>query len=395
MFGHKVPAFSFGRLEQDDVTTPTPYDAAFAINPRLLGRTLAYSAGVAYALESIPAAILWHHLSWATTPNARGWCEVQPDAGGWFAYNLEDLADHLVFGTAQLRGARDRLEVMGLVLTERRGLPARLFWRLLDEGFAAMMRKQVLRKAQNTGAEIEEHRPAKIAEHSFIQSDSDKALRAPLAPAKAPRATKAKQAPLLPQATVTVEQVLRGDHDKASLMLAGPKAAHAHAICDCLLAEWARLWGKTRVTLTPERRRMWQRWISEQKTASEILKAIVGMTHDDGPADRSIHNDWPLVARNFDVWVGLYQKRAAVGAKPVWPKTSASSVPGCRLWKGVWIPVDHTPDQLDEERVAEGKQVFIIDDRTWADPAWDPSARIAQQVAKYGSTINQPVRRAP
>ena len=363
---------------------------------RRLGRTITYNTGVSRRLDSITAAILLSHLVWSSSPTGSGWTQCPPDAAGWFRYPLADLGRDIDLGRKAVLNARATLEARGVVETEQRGLPAVLFWRVVPEGFEALLSDIPKRDDQNApppvvpkgddtgspkGTTVDAERCTHTSSQSSKAEDKSRPVPLLLEPSEPPGATKP------PLVTVRPESLVAGAHDGVRLTrdLSGP----SFAVADGLLALWAKTWGKTRVAFTAERKKTWARWVAEGRTPSEMAKAIIGMTHDASPADRAVHNDWPLVARNFDTFVGLWESKAAKGLAPAWPKTSTSSVPGCRLWKGIWIPVGHQPDQLDEDRVTEGRQVFIVDDRNWADPAYDPSRRIAKQTAKYGP-INKP-----
>jgi hypothetical protein len=380
-------------------TTTTNYLTAM----RALGRTMTYSAGVARALDSIPAAVLLSQLVWSSTTNDFGRTPRDVDEEGWFSYRLPDLEDHLSLGSKQLRSARALLEERSIIETKQFGMPAQLYWRLVPAGIEALFGSLVVPKRQpfSVSKTADHEMPkrqtagAKTATHTFSKTvedqEEDAAQERPMLPQQQTKQD-ASQSTMFPKAVVTPDQVLRGEHDGTSLALTGKHAAAAQAIADALLQEWARVWGKARAQMTVERRKVWSRWAGEQRRPSDILRAIRGMAYDESPADRSIHNDWPLVARNFDAWVALFNSRTTAGAKPVWPKKS--SPPGCREWRGIWIPRDHVPDRIDEDRLAEGKQVFIIDDRNWADPTLRVGReRIAAQAARYGADINQPARK--
>lgn len=381
------------------MTTTTNYLTAM----RALGRTITYSAGVARALDSIPAAVLLSQLVWSSTTNDFGRAPRDVDDDGWFAYRLPDLEEHLVLGTKQIRNARAVLEERGIIETAQVGMPAQLRWRICPEGIDALFEQLggVPKRQDRSGRSASSDLPkgqtvaAKTATHTSSKTvedqEEDAAQERPTQPQQQTKQD-APQSTMFPKAVVTPDQILRGEHDGTSLALTGKHAAAAQAIADALLQEWARVWGKARAQMTVERRKAWSRWAGEQRRPSDILRAIRGMAYDESPADRSIHNDWPLVARNFDAWVAIFNARTLAGAKPVWPKKS--SPPGCREWRGIWIPLNHVPDRIDEDRLAEGKQVFIIDDRNWADPTLRGGReRIAAQAARYGTEINQPARK--
>ena len=359
--------------------------------PRTFGRFAGYHVGVADALGSIPAAILWHHLGWASTPNEAGWCTAPPDNEGWFACQLTDLASRLGFGVAQLRAARALLEEAGWVETQQRGLPARLLWRI-----AAVASQPDMRESQNWDAKIAsldaktaelgcENRKtlgAKIATHTFSKgfkresksgSDFEENQERPKAPAK-------PQVELLPRSAPTQASILAGQHDRVPIALGG-RNEHPDALplAEACVAAWGARWGHRRPVLSSERRKTWATWGREGRPPSEILKAILGMSHDDSPADRNLHHDWTHVARNFEKWVALYEEREGHVA-PRWPRRAAPA--GHHDWEGVYLPRS-APTDADRFCRANG-YVFVLDAAAWVDPLADTRGTITAHRAKWG-----------
>ena len=121
----------------------------------------------------------------------------------------------------------------------------------------------------------------------------------------------------VPAVQITRESILRGDHDAASLSLTRAGHQTAHAIAHAILKEWATLWGhREGMALTAPRRRAWTQMAHDGLKASHILKAVLGMAHDTGPADRDDAHELHLVARGAPRFIMLFEQ--AGSTPPRW-----------------------------------------------------------------------------
>ena len=124
-----------------------------------------------------------------------------------------------------------------------------------------------------------------------------------------------------------------------------------------LLALWALLWGKdpARTKWSAPRRKAWSAAMAEGWAPVDFARAIVGMTWDDW-ADRKKHCDWPLVVRQMDRWLELFDKHGP-SAAPLARKNS-------KTINGVVVPLDYRWTTEDDHGLAAG-MVFNFEKRTW------------------------------
>jgi hypothetical protein len=135
------------------------------VDMRRLGKVIAYDSGVASKLGSITAAILLRHLVYCGSPTEDGYIPLRPDEHGWMDVTIEKLGIALAMGEKQLNGAREDLEALGLIETVRRGIPARLFWRVMDDAvqqfLAGPHQDQIRQKGGTRTDETGEQAPPK------------------------------------------------------------------------------------------------------------------------------------------------------------------------------------------------------------------------------------------
>jgi hypothetical protein len=194
---------------------------------------------------------------------------------------------------------------------------------------------------------------------------------------------------LVPDEPIPISKILSGDFDQLSK--ADLKRAPGERLFRALQAAWEAHWKPHSSTTARDNRKQWNAWADLRKP-SEVARILHGMTLDDWEK-RDENCLWRYGEKRALAFLKLYQ-RHVVERVPV-PLKAVRGPPNCKLWKGMWIPQNYIPDHRDEDKIAEGTQVFIVDepDTPWADPSW-PAAqpRIAKQRAKYGD-INQPQRR--
>lgn len=364
---------------------------------RKMGHAIVFRANVAVALGSITAAVLWEQLGYLSTPSmaptTRGFCRCPADKDGWFEAPIDLVAGQCVLGETQLKTARTKLEEAGLLETRRRGLPPKLYWRLNDEALDRLL--NVLAATAPTASESEptnhpnrdsETTPPVAAEPtvSTVLQDSEKTMK-PSSEGKAKKPRPEAAAPVAaPAPTPTQASILSGAHDGCSLSLSKPEGA---ALADACLTAWAARWGmaRARVALTHQRRQSWAAWGAEKRLPSDILKAMLGMTHDTSKADRDQHHEWHLVATGFERFVKLYETCEGK-VKPRWPTgkaQSSSALHGFTEWEGVWLPRP-APTEADKLLRASG-YLFVVDTKEWVDPDGDPRGLIAAHQAVHAS----------
>lgn len=165
--------------------------------------------------------------------------------------------------------------------------------------------------------------------------------------------------------------------------------SHADLALDALCWFWRVEWGKPdRGVVSGVKRRFWTAWRRQAVPVSTIAKAIRGMRHDKYQA-RDRYCDWNYVDEQWERWLDLYD--GGPDGPFVWPKARAAR--GLRQWRGFQIPADYAPTPADERVAEQGRYVFLVDRREWADPADNPSGTIAAQDAKYGAGFNRPPER--
>lgn len=164
----------------------------------------------------------------------------------------------------------------------------------------------------------------------------------------------------------------------------------SEALCRAIF-QWGRtLWNmKVRDNVIPAAdRRQWRSWVLDRRKPSSIAAAVQGMSFDawEGRA-QSGATGFLYVERQWAKWLDLYDTHVTRG-QPA-PQKRASGPRGCVRWRRIWIPEDYRPTEYDAMKETEGRDVFILATRSWADPEYDPSGAIAKQRKELGP-INMP-----
>lgn len=185
----------------------------------------------------------------------------------------------------------------------------------------------------------------------------------------------------------TPETILAGGFDADNL---DDDRVLSEALCRAIF-QWSRkLWNmKIRDNVIPAAdRRQWRSWVIDRRKPSSIAAAVRGMSFDawEGRAQSGAIG-FLYVERQWAKWLDLYEAHVTKG-QPA-PAKRASGPRGCVRWRRIWIPEDYRPTEYDAAKETEGRDVFIIATRSWADPEYDPSRQIEKQRKELGA-VNLP-----
>lgn len=190
----------------------------------------------------------------------------------------------------------------------------------------------------------------------------------------------------------TPETILSGGYDE---MKVREDAALSEALCRALFQWSRRLWDlpvRDNVISAADRKQ-WRAWMADRRKPSVIAAAVRGMSFDswEGRAQAGAIG-FVYVERQWAKWLDLYEAHVTKG-QPA-PAKRASGPRGCVRWRRIWIPVDYRPTEYDAAKETEGRDVFIIATRSWADPEYDPSGQIEKQRKELGA-VNLPAGPMP
>lgn len=87
------------------------------------GRTISYKTDLAHMTGSVTAGLLLSQFWYWTNI-------LPPDREGWFYKTAEEMQSETGMGRTEAEGARKKLRDLGLVTEERRGVPAKLWYRI-------------------------------------------------------------------------------------------------------------------------------------------------------------------------------------------------------------------------------------------------------------------------
>lgn len=349
----------------------------------LTGPVIAYSGDLAAALDGDPIAALLACQIWFWT--AGGTREACQTADG--------IEATLGITERRQKRAREVLVARGWLReqTIRKGGRTRLVWTMSAAAIAADVAALEARRATKRQS-VEAERPD-VSSSTDQQNVSRRVTKRQ--PTGIQNVSLQEPQDLFKEQSkkaraFSVAEIAAGACDSLTrLDLLGPPGEGIYRALD---AAWRARW-RPRDTISANKlnRQQWDRWLKAARPPSSIARILIGMGFDDW-ADRPARATWNYADRHAERWLRLYDRHVVQGVPA--PQTAQQGPPGCHLWQGIWVPDGYHPDSLDADRVREGRQVFIIDDRKWADPSYDPSGRIAAQTAKYGP-INQPTRHAP
>ncbi len=187
-----------------------------------------------------------------------------------------------------------------------------------------------------------------------------------------------EQQSLLAAKPVTEEALLSGEFD--SMTARELSGSDGKRVLAGLIQVWRTHWNHPRAT--PDgHQKIWVAWVKAGNPPGDIAKAIIGMRHDESPADRNQHHGFSHVFRSMVRFCSLYESHHLSGVAPRWPKTT---VAGCAEWMGIFIPRDYEPTEIDKRFRTNGDHVFVISERQWVDPATDRKNLIQKHREKFG-----------
>lgn len=252
------------------------------------------------------------------------------------------------------RRARDKLSAFGTITFQRYGSPPTYEYRVADPRVASSITESAKVPIGNDALWAPNGGSA-----SYLLSreviEPQESQRAPISKNNGLRdSIPAQRAPL------TFASVLSGDVDKAPRLLSCPPE-----IIDALLNGWCEAWGKdrARTKATAARLKAFRAAVRDHRTPSDFARAIIGMTHDDWP-ERRKHNDWTLVHRSIERWLGLYDEHAGTARD----HTVRTRRVKARNWSFVEVPTDYEWTDADDFMVERGF-TFNLTTRQWQEVA--------------------------
>ena len=103
------------------------------------------------SIVGLEAAVIFGELA----GESQYWSEKSPEADGWFFSTVENLEEKTFLSAHQQREAIKRLEDLGWIETEKKGMPARRFIRLKEENIIRSLNDQSLKILTTSDAKIE------------------------------------------------------------------------------------------------------------------------------------------------------------------------------------------------------------------------------------------------
>lgn len=125
------------------------------------GRVVAYKVLLAHAIGGVTAGLLASQMwFWANTPSVR-------HDGDWFAITQDEITDQTALTRHESDAARRRLRELGILEEQRKGVPARIWYRLNKERLVEVIRGYLAQKATPDESAIQ------IAEIRQTEDDGD------------------------------------------------------------------------------------------------------------------------------------------------------------------------------------------------------------------------------